>query len=257
MPEQINIVFFAELNDLLPAHQRDTSFSYEIKKARSVKDLVESIGVPHTEVDQIFVDDESVDPGYLIEGGEQIRVYPVNLDGRSPIRKQPKALSAPLFLLDVHLGRLVTYLRMLGFDTLYQNNYDDPTLANISANENRTLLTCDRKLLMRKQVIHGYLVRSRKPRQQILEVLARFNLFDYQSEIARCLRCNGRIQSVSKQAIQARLLPLTKKYYDRFYQCDSCNKIYWEGSHYSKMQTLIERIKTAANQPKNPAWTGT
>ena len=259
MPEQINIVFFAELNDLLPAHQRNTSFSYEIKKTRSVKDLVESIGVPHTEVDLIFIDDEPVDPGYLIEGGEQIRVYPVpsNLAGRSLVHRQPKALPAPRFLLDVHLGRLVTYLRMLGFDTLYQNNYDDPTLANISANEHRTLLTCDRKLLMRKQVIHGYLVRSRKPRQQILEVLARFNLFDHRTDIARCLRCNGRILSVSKQAIQAQLLPLTKKYYDKFYQCDSCKKIYWEGSHYSKIQILIERIKTAANQPMDPAWTGT
>ena len=257
MPAQINIVFFAELNDLLPAYQRDTSFSYEIKKARSVKDLIESIGVPHTEVDLIFVDDESVSPGYLIEGGEQIRVYPVssNLNGTSLIHNHPMASPAPLFLLDVHLGRLVTYLRMLGFDTLYQNNYDDPTLANISANENRTLLTCDRKLLMRKQVVQGYLVRSREPRQQILEVLTRFNLFDHQSAIARCLRCNGRIQTVDKQAILAQLLPLTKKYYDKFYQCDSCNKIYWEGSHYSKMQLLIEKIKNAENYPMDPVWT--
>jgi hypothetical protein len=162
------------------------------------------------------------------------------------------ASTAPLFLLDVHLGRLVTYLRMLGFDTLYQNNYDDPTLANISANENRTLLTCDRKLLMRKQVVHGYLVRSREPRQQILEVLTRFNLFDHQNAIARCLRCNGMIQTVDKQTILAQLLPLTKKYYDKFYQCDSCNKIYWEGSHYSKMQLLIEKIKNAGNYPMDP-----
>jgi len=88
-------------------------------------------------------------------------------------------------------------------------------------------------------------------------VLTRFKLIDHRTDIARCLRCNGMILSVSKQAIQAQLLPLTKKYYDKFYQCDSCKKIYWEGSHFSKMQTLIKRIKTAANQPMDPAWTGT
>lgn len=245
MPEEANIRFYAELNELLPADWRDTSFNYEIKKPRSVKDLVESIGVPHTEVDLIFINGHSVDFNYLIEGGEQIRIYPpVNsLDDPTLIHNHPESMAEPRFLLDVHLGRLATYLRMLGFDTLYRNDYDDPALADISAKQNRILLTCDRKLLMRKAISHGYLVKSRKPRQQIDEILKRFNLFDHQSEFARCLDCNGVIQSVSKQAIAAQLLPLTKKYYDEFFQCDSCNRIYWEGSHHTKIQSLIERIK--------------
>jgi len=245
MPDEVNIRFYAELNLLLPAKQRDTGFNYEIKKTRSVKDLIESIGVPHTEVDLIFVNDESVDFTYQIEGGEQIRIYPSsnNLDNPALIHNQPGALAEPKFLLDVHLGRLATYLRMLGFDTLYRNDYDDPTLAHISAQQNRILLTCDRKLLMRNAVTHGYLVNSRKPRQQIHEVLKRFDLFDYQNERARCLRCNGIIHTVSKQAIATQLLPLTKKYYDDFFQCDSCDKIYWEGSHHSKIQTLVATVK--------------
>jgi len=248
MPDEVNIRFYAELNRLLPTALRDTGFNYEIKKTRSVKDLIESIGVPHTEVDLIFVNDESVDFTYLVEGGEQIRIYPSsnNLDNPTLVHNQPTAMAEPRFLVDVHLGRLATYLRMLGFDTLYRNDYDDPTLADISAQQNRILLTCDRKLLMRKAITHGYLVKSRKPRQQIDEVLKRFDLFDHQSELARCLQCNGIIRSVSKQAIAVQLLPLTKKHYDDFFQCDSCNKIYWEGSHHTKIQGLIERIKAGA-----------
>jgi uncharacterized protein with PIN domain len=245
MPEEVNIRFYAELSELLPAYWRDTSFDYAIKKTRSVKDLIESIGVPHTEVDLIFIDDESVDFNYQVEGGEQIRIYPPtnNLDNPALIRNQPSALAEPRFLLDVHLGRLATYLRMLGFDTLYRNDYDDLTLAEISEKQNRILLSCDRRLLMRKVITHGYLVKSRKPRQQIHEILKRFDLYDHQSERARCLHCNGIIQTVNKQAIEAQLLPLTKKHYDDFFQCDSCNKIYWEGSHHTKIQSFIETIR--------------
>jgi len=245
MPEEVNIHFYAELNQLLSTDLRDTGFNYDIKKTRSVKDLIESIGVPHTEVDLIFVDDESVDFNYQVEGGEQIRIYPYSnsLDNPALIHNQPTALSEPHFLVDVHLGRLATYLRMLGFDTLYRNDYDDPTLADISAQQNRILLTCDRKLLMRKAITRGYMVISRKPRQQIHEVLKRFDLYDYESERARCLRCNGIIQTVSKQAVATRLLPLTKQYYDDFFQCDSCDKIYWEGSHHTKIQALVATVR--------------
>jgi uncharacterized protein with PIN domain len=245
MPDEVNIRFYAELNLLLPAEQRDIGFNYEIRKRRSVKDLIESIGVPHTEVDLIFVNDQSVDFTYQVEGGEQIRIYPScsNFDNPALIHNQPDTPEEPGFLADVHLGRLATYLRMLGFDTLYRNDYEDATLAHISAQQNRILLTCDRKLLMRKAVSHGYLVKSRKPRRQIHEVLKRFDLFEYRNKHARCLRCNGIIHSVTKQAVEARLMPLTKKYYDDFFRCDSCGKIYWEGSHHQKIQTLVAILR--------------
>lgn len=250
MSEQINIRFYAELNELLPTAWRDTHFNYEIKKPRSVKDLIESIGIPHPEVDLIFINNVSVDFNHPVEGGEDIRIYPPfsSLDNPSLIHNHPQPLAEHRFLLDVHLGRLATYLRMLGFDTLYRNDYDDPDLADISANQNRILLTCDRKLLMRKQISYGYLVRSRKPREQIVEVLKRFDLFHYQPTVARCLQCNGTIDVVEKQQIESQLLPLTRKHYDRFYQCNSCRKIYWEGSHYGKMQTLINQLKTTRQQ---------
>jgi len=248
MPEQINIRFYEELNDFLPQEQRKTNFSQVLKKTRSIKDLIESIGVPHTEVDLIIVNGESVDFNYLVQDGDRISVYPVfeSLD-ISPLKHcQPTPLRDPRFVLDVHLGRLAAYLRMLGFDTLYRNDYDDPTLADISADEHRILLTCDLRLLMRKQITHGYFVRERQPHEQILEILARFDLYNNQKPFTRCMHCNGKTRAVKKQDIETQLLPKTKKFYDVFYQCESCNKIYWQGSHYLKMKDMINKIRATS-----------
>lgn len=250
MCEQITIHFHEELNELLPPDQRNIDFNHQLKETRSVKDLIESIGVPHTEIDIIIVNDESVNFEYLIKPNDSIELYPPTrrtapkLNNISPlIHCQPKPLAVARFVLDVHLGKLAAYLRMMGFDSLYRNDYDDPTLANISADEQRTLLTCDRQLLMRKQVTHGYFVRSRQPQQQLLEVLSRFNLFDNKKPFTRCMHCNGITRLVDKQEIEARLQAETKKYYNEFFQCEDCNKIYWKGSHYLKMQARINRLK--------------
>ena len=251
MSEQISIRFHQQLNDFLPQDKRKTDFNHELKKARSIKDLIESIGVPHTEVDLIIVNGESVDFNYPVQNGDRVSVYPVveSLPNNMIIKpstlkhNQPKPLDNPRFVLDVHLGRLAAYLRMLGFDTLYRNDYDDPTLADISADEHRILLTCDRRLLMRKQITHGYFVRARQPQQQILEILSRFDLYNNQKPFTRCIHCNSKTRAVKKQEIESQLLPKTKKYYDEFYQCETCKKIYWQGSHYLKMQDMINKIK--------------
>lgn len=253
MAEQINIRFHQALNDFLPVDWQFTEFTHELKKTRSVKDLIESIGVPHTEVDLIIVNDESVDFNHLIQDHDRIEVLPKLKSSEltelhiSPLRHCLLNPSEPYrFLLDVHLGKLAAYLRMLGFDSAYRNDYDDPALAKISAEDNRILLTCDRRLLMRKQVIYGYFVRTRQPRQQLLEVLSRFELYDQIRPFDRCMHCNGRIQAVDKKEIEAQLLAKTKKYHDEFYRCDSCHKIYWEGSHFQNMQTMIEAIRNQA-----------
>ena len=250
MTGQINIRFHNELNDFLPPEQRGIDITHELKQARSVKDLIESIGVPHTEIDLIIANGESVDFDYPVQAGDQIRLYPVlkpsvsdSLD-ISPLKHcQPEPLPTPRFVLDVHLGRLAAYLRMLGFDTLYRNDYDDPTLANISTDEHRILLTCDRQLLMRNQVTRGYFVRSRQPKQQLLEILSRFDLYNNQKPFTRCIHCNGKMRQVNKKEIEDQLLARTEKYYDDFFQCTSCKKIYWEGSHYLKMQAMINKIR--------------
>lgn len=249
MSKPVTLRFFAELNDFLPAHKRHSAFGCDIKKTRSVKDLIESLGIPHIEVDLIIVNQQSVDFSHQIEGGEQIRIYPANCQPAiTPLlHNQPPPLANPRFVLDVHLGQLANYLRMLGFDTLYRNDYDDPTLAEISASEQRILLSCDIKLLTRKQVVYGYFVRSRKPSQQILEVSRHYRLNRYPQTLDRCINCNGIIHAVNKQDILDQLLPLTRKHYDEFFQCDSCHKIYWEGSHYQKIQSQIEKFKNSTH----------
>jgi len=249
----IHLRFYDELNDFLPPEQRGTDISHELTLARSVKDLVESIGIPHTEIDLIIVNSKSVDLNYPVQGGDRISLYPASkqiiteLQTLSPlIHCQPEPLAEYRFILDVHLGRLASYLRMLGFDTLYRNDYDDLTLANISANQHRMLLTCDRQLLMRKQITHGYFIRTRQPKQQLLEVLSRFDLYDQLKPFSRCMHCNGKTRAVDKQVVKDQLQARTRKYYSSFFQCEECKKIYWEGSHYLKMQAMIDSIKQTA-----------
>ena len=192
----VQIRFYAELNDFLPTVQRQVTFQHCFKQAGSIKDMIENLGVPHTEIDLILINGESVGFSYLVNGGDCISVYPVfeSLDISPVSHVRSKPLRRTGFVLDTHLGRLAAYLRMLGLDTLYRNDYDDPTLANISVAEERILLTRDIKLLMRKQITHGYFVRNIQPQQQLLEILRRYDLFKAQQPFSRCIHCNGEIR---------------------------------------------------------------
>jgi hypothetical protein len=252
-PLQVSLRFYEELNDLLPAEKQKVEFVHRYKQTGSIKDLVESLGVPHTEIDLILVDGRSVDFHYQVQDGDRISVYPVfeSLDISPLTRLRPRPLRDPRFVLDAHLGRLAAYLRMLGFDALYRNDYDDPTLAGISVEQRRILLTCDRKLLMRKQITHGYLVRSRQPHEQLREVVTRLDLRNNLRPFSRCLHCNGLIRPVAKALIQDQLLPHTRAHQEVFGQCDRCRKIYWKGTHYQQMQRLIGGL-TAGPVPHPP-----
>lgn len=246
MPGHVSIRFYEELNDFLSNERQKTPFEVEFGNAGSIKDLIESIGIPHPEVDLILVNGESVDFDYLIHDGDRISVYPQfeSMDISPVLRLRPSPLRITRFVLDTHLGRLAAYLRMLGFDTLYRNDYSDPTLVEISVNENRILLTCDKGLLMRKQVSRGYYVRERQPKLQLLEVLSRFDLYRAQQPFTRCMHCNGEIQPVEKKAIESRLMPRTRAHYHQFWQCPDCKKIYWKGSHYRRMQQLVSDLNS-------------
>lgn len=210
----------------------------------SIKDMIEALGVPHTEVDLILVDGRSVDFDYLVQDGDRVSVYPVfeSIDITPLVRVRPRPLREPRFVLDTHLGRLAAYLRMLGFDTLYWNDAPDEILVHVSSQQGRILLTRDRGLLKRAEVTHGYCVRDSNPREQLLEVLRRFDLFDAVSPFRRCIRCNGSLEPVSKEAISHRLPPKTRQYYDEFRICQGCDQVYWKGSHYQRMQQFIESV---------------
>lgn len=239
----VTLHFHAELNDFLPENQRNSDITHKLEQVRSIKDLFESFGVPHPEVNTIIVNQQSVNFSYLVQLLDNVDLYPVSLiPAISPLIPLIPVLETPRFILDVHLGKLASYLRMLGFDTLYRNDYDDPELASISSVEDRILLTCDRKLLMRKEINYGYFVRSRIPSLQVREIFHRFELAGKQKPFTRCMSCNGAIAHVDKLKIEARLLPNTRKYYHDFYQCNNYEKIYWEGSHLSGIQQTINQF---------------
>ncbi len=236
--------FYAELNDFLPLTRQQRTFTYVFDLRAPVKDMIESMGVPHPEVDLILANGESVDFSYSVQNGDRISVYPMfeSIDITPVLRVRPKPLRKTRFVLDVHLGRLATFLRMLGFDTLYRNDYDDAELAIISSSEGRILLTRDRGLLKRSIVTHGYCLRTTNPRRQLTEVLSRFDLFGAIHPFQRCLSCNGTLESVAKAAILDRLPPKTRQYYNEFRRCQACDRIYWQGSHYKRMQKFIENV---------------
>lgn len=236
--------FYEELNDFLPKAKKKITFSYRFQGQPSVKDIIESLGVPHTEIDLILVNDTSVTFEYTLEHGDRVAVYPVfeSFDISSVTRLRPKPLREPKFILDVNLGKCARLLRLLGFDSLYSNTYDDREVVEHSGRDNRIILTRDIGLLKIKDVTHGYWVRSTIPRQQIKEVVERFDLCSHISPFTRCMECNGPISKTSKDEIIAELLPKTRRFYNEFCRCSSCNKIYWKGSHYQKMLSFIKTI---------------
>lgn len=241
---RVQLRFYEELNDFLAPALRKVTFSHEFDRRASVKDMIESFGVPHTEVDIILVNGHSVDFSCIVQDGDRISVYPVfeSLDVSPLVRLRPAPLRSPAFVLDSNLGRLARYLRLLGFDCLYQNDYDDETVANIADQEQRIVLTRDRALLQRKIITRGYFVRAVRPRPQVKEVLARFDLYRLVDPFNRCIRCNGDLQAVDKQVIEERLEPRTREYFDSFRICTACGQIYWQGSHHARSLRLIEEL---------------
>ena len=245
---QVTLRFYGELNDFLPPDRRHQTLTLALRERDSVKDVIESRGVPHTEVDLIVVRGEPVGFDYQVQDGDRIAVYPpfrrIDVSTLRPLRPAAWAPGEePRFVLDAHLGALASHLRMLGFDALYRNDYDDVELARISAEMGRVLLTRDRGLLKRRQVVHGYHVWATDPDEQIAEVLQRFDLFNRISPFRRCMRCNGPLTPVSKDAVLDRLEPLTRRYYDQFAVCAACDQVYWPGSHYQRMQALVGRLR--------------
>ncbi len=236
--------FYGNLNDFLPRELRHTPIEQRMADHAAVKHPIEALGIPHTEVGAILVNRQAVDFAHRLGDGDGVEAYPPEVVHLLPAYV-PLRLPTPVpvtFVADTHLGQLAAYLRLLGFDTLYHNDYDDPTLARISAEQNRVLLTRDRGLLKHKLVVHGYCVRETAPRQQIVSVLRRYALAAAVRPWHRCTRCNGLLQPVAKAAILDRLEPKTQRYYDEFEQCDTCGQIYWKGSHFERMQAFVQGV---------------
>jgi uncharacterized protein len=244
LPSHARFRFYAELNDHLPKHQRHTTLEKAFFVRGTVKDLIESLGVPHTEVELIIVNGESVAFSYVVRDGDRIAVYPMfeSFDITGELRLRPGAMREPKFVLDVHLGKLAVCLRMLGFDALYSNCSSDRELVRTSSAEHRILLTRDRGLLKCSAVTHGYLVRQTDSRRQIAEIVARFDLTRLVRPFTRCMVCNGSLAQVSKDQVQCALPPRARACFEEFQQCAKCGRTYWKGSHYRRMQQRVNEL---------------
>ena len=243
----ITIRFYEELNDFLPKEQRKKDFEYHFSGNPSIKDAIEAIGVPHPEIDLILVNGISVDFQYNIQPSDRVSVYPVfELLDISPINHlRPEPLRNPKFILDVNLGKLAAKLRMIGFNSLYQNTYSDEEIINIASKETRIILTRDQGLLKNKNVTRGYWVRNTSPKKQCEEIIQKFDLYSKLKPFTICMACNGDIKTIEKKTVIDLIPERVKSYFEKFYQCEGCKRIYWKGSHYIKMQKEIESLRNA------------
>jgi len=236
--------FYAELNDHLPPRLQYGMVEKQFFVPASVKDMIEAIGVPHTEVDLVLVNDESSDFSRLVRNGDRVAVYPVfeSIDITPVLRLRPQPLREPKFVLDVHLGRLAGYLRMLGFDSVYANRASDLELVGISAEERRILLTRDRGVLKHSAVTYGYWLRETDSRRQAEEVVRRFDLARSLRPLTRCTVCNEPLTETSKAEVGGRVPQGILAWCNEFRECAGCGRVYWEGSHSRRMRRWIEQL---------------
>lgn len=237
MVNHANFRFHEELNDFLPLEKK-AAFVHSFGGNPSIKDAIEAIGVPHVEVNLIRVNGQVVDFTYHLKDNDRVSVYPV----LKTHRKESKEIK---FILDVHLGKLAKYLRICGFDSAYQNDYDDKIIVWISLEENRIILTRDIGMLKMKSVSQGYFIRNQDSKAQLMEVLNHFDLHQAIDPFKRCIKCNGKLERVEKEKIMQRLQPLTQKHFDTFFKCENCQSIFWEGSHFDRMSGFITTIKNS------------
>ena len=236
--------FHDSLNFFLPRKRKHKTITHPFDWRGSIKDMIESLGVPHPEIELLLVNGQAVDFDYIVQSDDVIDVYPdfEAVEANGKVRLAPPYPGKPRFVLDTHLGRLAAYLRLLGFDTLYRNDYPDDELARVSHDEQRILLTRDTGLLKRSLVIYGYYVRNTDPKARLKEIIARYDLLEHAEPFRYCMKCNGRLEAVEKAEVLDELPPRTAQHFDDFYRCRACGQIYWKGSHYERLLRFIEDV---------------
>ncbi len=226
-PLSVRLHVHGDLDFFLGPRTRGGQVERRLSERTSVKDVIESCGIPHPEVDLILVNGQAVDFAYVVTGDAEIELYPPGIQYSNFREKRLQATVITVFVADGHLGKLVRDLRLLGIDVAYDPAAEDRQLVKIATSENRALLTRDRRLLMHETV----------------EVLRRFELGSILSPFSRCLRCNALLEPTEKEKIISQLEPLTKIYYEQFRRCTGCGQVYWSGSHFTKLQIRLEEIR--------------
>jgi uncharacterized protein with PIN domain len=220
--------FYAELNDRVPEERRAVTFPISAEDGARVGPVIESACVPLSEVELVLVNGRSVSFEHLVNDGDRVSAYPVfeSFDISPVLQVREHPLRTPRFVLDVHLGKLASHMRLLGFDVLYSRVFNNDELMSISLHERRTLLSKDRRLALHPSLTHAYLVRENHPREQTVEVLQRFDLFSSIQPFIRCLTCDTMLGSVGKDDVAGRLPPRVREVFNEIYLCPYCDRVY-------------------------------
>lgn len=240
----VYLTFHNDLQALLQKNQADKVVKYALKRRASIKDIIESLGIPHTEVAQILLENMELGFGFIPVGGENIDIYPfseaISVFTSTLLRPQP--ICSLKFMVDINVQKLAGNLRITGFDTTLVPDMRLVEIGNIATSQQRIVITRNRELLKCNTVINGHLVRSQNHVIQLQEVVKRYKLKRHIKPFSRCIVCNGNLISVPKQDVIHRLEPLTRKYFNTFKRCSDCGKIYWQGSHHNQMRKLITTL---------------
>ncbi len=156
----------------------------------------------------------------------------------------PKDLD-PKFIVDMNVGKLSVWLRVLGYDTKFINPIDDGELVQVAENENRILLTRDNGILLRKKCTSGavraFFTRGTSWREQLREVYEHFEL-NRNSSFSRCVDCNGSLSAIGAEQVQSLLPEHVGSSQKEFYTCNDCQKLYWPGGHWERMNIMLDTI---------------
>ena len=247
--------FYAQLNDFLSSNKKQKEIKYAFWGTPSVKDAIESLGIPHSEVELILVNNEPVSFNCPIINGDMVGVFPVfrSFDTSGVGIDRGGSIKEFMFVIDANMGKLARLMRMAGFDSLYSSDFEDDQIVSIAQNERRIILTRDVNLLKRGAVIHGYFVRATDPWKQLSEVLLRFGLHHRVKAFKRCLPCNGVLELVDKDEVKDQILAQTARSYQQFFRCSSCGKVYWQGSHYERMNRLLRQLMEEDHRRRIPS----
>jgi uncharacterized protein len=241
--------FYEELNDFLARPLRRQSFSCACARDATTKHMIEALGVPHTEVELILVNGESVGFDHPLQDGDRVAVYPKfeALDIQPLLRVRERPLRVVRFIADAHLGGLAQLLRLAGFDTLYDNHYADARIEALALDEERIVLTRDRELLKRRTITHGCYVRTLKPEAQLREIFGRLDLAGSARPFRLCLTCNAPLRRISRDEAAGRAPDGVLERHTQFVTCDICRRVFWEGSHWKRMRALMDSVAGNGN----------
>ncbi len=241
---KLSVLFDPSFDFFLADGRKGRIFDYSLVRKASVKDIIESLGIPHTEVGSILFDGRKIDFFFVPVLPGKLQVYAVQapFNVLAPSLLRPAPLKSIRFIADVNVLKLGRLLILLGFDVACSSSFSDAEIADIARAQSRIVLTRDTTLLKRKKIDFARRVRSDFPYEQVLEVVDFFGLQDLTAFFSRCTACNKLLVPVAKNDIIHLLEPKTRQYFFDFLQCPQCQKVFWKGSHYDAMKDTFSRL---------------